>query len=497
MILQFKSRFSVLESVSILSLIIIGSALRLYHYDFLSFWYDELYSIVTVSNGFYHLIKEVSLDINPPLYYFMLFGWIKAFGNSPGSGRLLSVILSIVTIPTIYFLAKRVSNQFVAFSTTILLTFSSGALLYAQEVRTYSLLILVTSICFFLWLELIQRLESSFPKRLYLVFVLFSVLSIFAHNFGFFFANLLWVYLILLSAFKYKNCTKIFIGGFIIINLLYLPLILNLILNVSPTGAGTWVPTPNIEIYYHFYTYLFYTLSYKKIPIFYLLILAVLVPMFIERNVFLSRIKIYENLNLKLLPTLYAIFSLLLITYLFSQLRPIVTSRNLLVLMIPIYFLLSYYLGLSKFFTKVRSSFVIFLLAVLMSLSFTKYYYKNFKKEEWREATAYALEISQNNGYIFTYALPNYIDYYLVDVYHKLPSKQVGYSSDDLSDLLGKAKVDHISNIVFIESLWDTSDQEGYSKQVRNLEILNKVSSVVETKSFLGLTVYNFRLKSY
>jgi uncharacterized membrane protein len=480
---------------TLMFVVLFGTGLRLYHFDHLSLWYDELYSLTITSNGFEYFIDEVMLDINPPLYYFLLLGWIKIFGNSPASGRLLSVLISSIAIPVVFLLARRVAGNTVGLGTAILISVSAGSILYAQEVRSYSLLILLTSASFFLWLEMIQCIDNGIPMRLFLFFISVSILAIFTHNFGFFFVNLLWCYLIIVSLFKYVNERKKIFFGFFFINLLYLPLVLNLVFNVSLTNAGNWVPFPNLGIYYHFYTYLFYVLSYKKIPIQLIFLLILIAPLLFDLKRLKKEVGKKDILYQKVIPTVYIIFSLILVTFLFSLIRPIVTSRNLLVLLAPIYFLIAYFFSLTRIYSGKKSVLLITFLSILMILSFSKYYYKSFKKEEWREATFYATEIAREKGIIFTYYLPTYIDYYLKVMNHKGSSIKIGYSEGELLGLLSEAKSNKIKDIVFIESVWDSSEKVKYEEQLKNLDILKSFSAKLTIRKFLGLQVYHYTLK--
>src|SRR5262245_55102824 len=93
-----------------LLIIFLGVCLRLYqiHYNLDG---DEIFSVHAASGSFAHVI-EVSIQDrpHPPLHYILLYVWIKAFGSSEISVRLLSVLVSVVFLVILYRLALRLTS---------------------------------------------------------------------------------------------------------------------------------------------------------------------------------------------------------------------------------------------------------------------------------------------------------------------------------------------------------------------------------------------------
>ena len=100
---------------------IVGTGVRLYHLDGISFWLDEGFSARMAQHP--SLQAWTSWDNHPPLYYAMLAAWSWP-SNSDYWLRLLSVILGVATIPLVYSLylltgemnvvsifAKRLKNR--------------------------------------------------------------------------------------------------------------------------------------------------------------------------------------------------------------------------------------------------------------------------------------------------------------------------------------------------------------------------------------------------
>ena len=77
-------------------LLIAGAALRLHHLATESLWLDEAYSITIARLGPAHIVEMTAEDVHPPLYYFLLYGWISLWGSTEWDARLLSAAFSIV-----------------------------------------------------------------------------------------------------------------------------------------------------------------------------------------------------------------------------------------------------------------------------------------------------------------------------------------------------------------------------------------------------------------
>jgi 4-amino-4-deoxy-L-arabinose transferase-like glycosyltransferase len=486
-----KIRYSFGFYGSLALIVLAGAILRIYHLDHLSFWYDELFSVTTSSKSFEDFIQIMKTETNPPFYPFLLFIWIKIFGNQPFTLRLFSCLIGIFTLPIVYFYVRKLTDKYFAISTVTFLSFSSGAIFYSQEVRSYSLLILLSSVTFFVWLRNINQKEGF--NGLF-TFIILSIFCSYTHYFGFIFVSLLWLFLLCV---KWYGKRKFFLYHFIcflLINLLYLPEVYKILFLIPSLSNINWIPKPNLEIYIHFFSYIFYFFKFKKIPILLLLLISLVLPLLLKKN----KIYIYKiNKNKPIgffFPTVYIIVSVLLSTYVISQFKPMVTSRNLLVLLTPVYFLVVMWYSSSLKLQGFRQSVMVILLSVLMSLSFSKYYYKDFLKEPWNEVTRYAIELDENDSIIFTYKLPDFIDYYLVDVYKEKPSKRITRSESDLDSLIAEARTNKVRKLIFIETSWDGQVEQELVDQNKNLEKIERLAKFHKKRNFIGFVVHHFQL---
>lgn len=77
---------------------------------------------------------------HPPLYYIMARFWMQLFQNTIATPRTLSAVISLLAIPSVYFLCGELfKSSFVGWVAIALLAVSPIQVIYAQEARQYSL----------------------------------------------------------------------------------------------------------------------------------------------------------------------------------------------------------------------------------------------------------------------------------------------------------------------------------------------------------------------
>jgi mannosyltransferase len=210
-IAYLRDRFNY-TNVLLLASIVVGSCMRLWNLARESLWGDEIFSAVVGLAPTIHdiVMKFMPFDVHPPLYYLILHGWIKVFGHTELALRLPSALASILGLFAMYQLTKRVFNKNVAGIATILLAFSTTALYYAQEARSYSFLLLFSTISTLLWLLLLQKMKGEIPRKELIYFTLSTILISYLHYFGFALSLFQFGYLLLVSLISKKNRCKLF-----------------------------------------------------------------------------------------------------------------------------------------------------------------------------------------------------------------------------------------------------------------------------------------------
>lgn len=122
------------------AMLAVAAAVRLYHLDWAAFWYDEAFSWVMSTHSVGKAWSVSVTDVHPPLYYFVLKGWVALFGDSLTSLRGLSVFASVLAAGLGAWLTRIVSTRRAACFAAILLVLLPIAVRYSHEVRMYALL---------------------------------------------------------------------------------------------------------------------------------------------------------------------------------------------------------------------------------------------------------------------------------------------------------------------------------------------------------------------
>src|SRR5215472_6640764 len=151
-----------LRGAAVAAVLVLAAALRIYGLVRQSAWADEIttLAIADPSHGFGRFWELVLSDTHPPLYYLFMRWWFAAFGQSDLTARTPSIIFGILTVS-----AAAVAFKPCRFRThlalMLFLAVSPGAIEYAQEARSYSLLLFLATIVTGLCFRIIQHRSAS------------------------------------------------------------------------------------------------------------------------------------------------------------------------------------------------------------------------------------------------------------------------------------------------------------------------------------------------
>ena len=176
------------RAAAILAILALATALRVHGLVRQSAWADEITTlfIADPSLPFGRFWDLVLADTHPPLFYLLMRCWSAAFGQSDLAARVPSVALGVSAVG-----AAAVSFKTYPFRSRmalmLLLAVSPGAIEYAQEARSYSLLLLlatvITGACFrFIGC---RGKENSEAIRAIAVLTISGMIASYTHYFGF------------------------------------------------------------------------------------------------------------------------------------------------------------------------------------------------------------------------------------------------------------------------------------------------------------------------
>ena len=160
-----------------LAIFAVAVFLRLYHLGMEELWLDEALTA--------HLINQTDWTLpvehnTPPLYYTVLRLWSLAAGNSEFALRFVSALLGSFFVLATIWMGKEVFNSSVGVWSGLFVAVNPVAIYYAQEARTYTLLLLLLSL---VYTNLWKAVTRNSMKN-WLLFCVCALLSLYSHYFA-------------------------------------------------------------------------------------------------------------------------------------------------------------------------------------------------------------------------------------------------------------------------------------------------------------------------
>jgi mannosyltransferase len=145
-------------------------------------WLDEALSANIAKLPLGDLREALKRDGAPPLYYVILHFWIDVFGDSDTAVRALSGVLSIATLPAMYFAGRRIGGRFTGWAAVLVFATLPFSFRYATETRMYALVMFIVA---WGYLAFMRALEQPKLGRLALVTAVVAAL-LYSHNWSFY-----------------------------------------------------------------------------------------------------------------------------------------------------------------------------------------------------------------------------------------------------------------------------------------------------------------------
>jgi len=395
---------------------------------FKSLWTDELYSYLFSSqNTFLNSFVFMLSDLSPPLYYTVLFGCIKLFGNTEFILRLPSFFAGGITVIIVYCLSQKVFNKNIALGAAILTGFSPFLIYYSQEARPYSLFVLFCSIVTIIWAKIIKNLKQNNQDLKNLkIYTIFSLAAIFTHYWAFIPIFFQYVYLFFVSI-KLKRNIKPLLNLFINIFIpsgIFFVFQYSLCKNYNVVFDKSLLRVNSSNILEQLINQIFYN-NYFLLIIF----IAFLAFNFKKLVLFIKKDINENSINSPIIYFSFLIFAALLLYLILDKNSSFLHPRHLIFINIPFYLLTSYIIfSINK---KQQLAKIVYLFVVLLVFSIFFLFYpqkienKTFNfytkpKQEWRDATEYLVKNYKNGDIIITDRIKDFYNYYFNQLGHDI-----------------------------------------------------------------------------
>ncbi|MCX6623001.1 MAG: glycosyltransferase family 39 protein [Acidobacteria bacterium] len=145
-------------------------------------WLDEAFCALAARQSAAGIVELLRTDNSMPLYYFLLAGWVRLFGDSEIAIRLLSGIFYLGGGVTAGLVGRRLANGCLRASGYAAMFYlcSLQAIHQAQNVRMYSLLGLLAGLSLLAYLRLF--FDADRPRAWWLFYFLINTIGVMSQH---------------------------------------------------------------------------------------------------------------------------------------------------------------------------------------------------------------------------------------------------------------------------------------------------------------------------
>lgn len=122
--------------------VLVAAGLALRFWTKSALWLDEALTVNIAHLPLRRLPTALRHDGAPPLYYVLLHVWMRVFGTGDEAVRSLSGVVSVLTIPAVWWAARKLDRAAAAWPAVVVLALNPFAIRYATEARMYALVAL-------------------------------------------------------------------------------------------------------------------------------------------------------------------------------------------------------------------------------------------------------------------------------------------------------------------------------------------------------------------
>ncbi len=206
---------------------------------------DEVWSVKVANLNYCAEMAILKADVHPPLYYQILYLWVRLFGNGEIVVRSLSGAFYILSVFAVYGVGRALYGSKTALLCATIYQSSPLAILSSQFARMYALLSLLSILSTWLYLQFAIKPRDS--RLLFALYIFVNVLGTFTHI-AFFF--LLFAQIVFHLLFFWRVQIKRFVVAIVLSLLPYMFLWApTLLRQVTQSGEGlAWVNKPDLSM---------------------------------------------------------------------------------------------------------------------------------------------------------------------------------------------------------------------------------------------------------
>ncbi|WP_075483329.1 glycosyltransferase family 39 protein [Candidatus Pelagibacter communis] len=351
------------------AIIILGVVFRFYNLNYDNLWFDETFTFwVTDPNISFNetFLRLKATESIPFLYYFLIKICNNIFGYEAEVGRYFSAIIGLLSIFSLGYLSKKISNDKSFLFITCIVSLNIYLIIYSQEMRVYILTFFLTTLSLIFFFSTYQEKNKKIFSLNNILFLFSTILLILSHPF----TIIILASIIILLLYDYLFLKKINIK--ITLSILFLSIFTFAFLmhyfSYATVSIG-WLKQPDLKFYTNFYFSKFF--GSRIMGLIHLFILIFLI---------IKSKKIIKNDNRLFLCVIIIILSYLIPLAYGYIFKPIIFPRYIIFVLVPIFLLLS-----SLIFKIERSDYKNGIIILLITLNLLNHFSESTLKQFFSE----------------------------------------------------------------------------------------------------------------
>lgn len=158
---------------ALIALLLAAFALRLASLNLQDIWWDEARNLDVALRPLAEIATAPELDIQPPLYYYLLHGWLNVNGVNMGEApatlawlsRFVSVCFGVLLVALVGQLSRRIGGRFALFAAVAFGALSPFWLAESQETRMYTVVLALLTAAALALLKAHEIADKSLTSR--------------------------------------------------------------------------------------------------------------------------------------------------------------------------------------------------------------------------------------------------------------------------------------------------------------------------------------------
>lgn len=124
-------------------------------------WLDEALSVNIAELPLGEIAGALRQDGHPPLYYYLLHGWIRVVGDSDVAVRSLSGVFAVLALPLAYVAGRRIGGRLLGWVALGVFALTPFLIRYGTETRMYALVTLLVLVGYLLVDDIVRRNRTA------------------------------------------------------------------------------------------------------------------------------------------------------------------------------------------------------------------------------------------------------------------------------------------------------------------------------------------------